>query len=271
MSTPLFKDSNMFGKHSFLSKSRTLSKEVLGDDLILWIDAKDSESLELDENSRVVKWNDKSGLENHLETQGLANTALFENESVKFVSAEKTGYMIPFSFPANCSFIVVSTVQQQNNANGSSLRPIISFSPHLRGFLGSPFDFTALREDREDNDRIAFWNQNGNNTQPFVNRSLNEIAIYNGQYSYQGNDIFFNVKVGKNLDDNTTDNQDRSFDAEGNGLMSLGFDYLHEISASGARYYQGYIHEVIMFSKVIEDRKLFEIKRILVKKWGIEL
>jgi len=219
-----------------------------GQPLAFWLDAKDGGSLTIDQNNRVFRWNDKSGTNRNTQQSTIVNRP-------RFVQSPNTG--IEFDGVAN--FLDIPNAHTMVSANFTIFVVERRNSSKAENyFLGG----TTINR-RNDNlvlgyaltnlSRFAFWANDVDASVPAFQNTLEPTRIWMFDKNSSGRQIFIN---------GTRANGDTN-------LASLQGWAGAAVGRYFTRYYQGVIHEVLIFNMSLSADRRQKMEGYLAHKWGL--
>jgi hypothetical protein len=221
----------------------------------LWLDATDSSSVTLNSTS-VTQWSDKSGNARHLTQSTLSNspnyTRVNSNYMIDFVRANKT-YLINASYSQIYTNFTLYMIIKRKAAPVDTERIFVaipvSYATDWNTQTG--FSFSSTIE-------LA---ANGSGTSFSDGSNLN-VTMYSILTSSNSANVY------KNAD--TTSVISRSLGLTGNSIGILLGSGTNSGINTVSEQFNGYIGEVILFTKVLTSSERQQIEGYLAFKWGLQ-
>ena len=219
-----------------------------GQPLVFWVDAKDGATLSIDQNNRVRDWKDKSG-QNQLVTQtSIVNRPIFRQEAFPGLEFDGTGTFLPIPNAAQLvsgNNFTVFVVEKRKSSKGSNY--------FLGGQVGARNSNLVLGYRYNNTVTLAFWANDIDVTVSNYQQSLEPVRVWAFEKSPTGRAIYMNGQRIK------TDN---------NMEVLSGWSGA-AIGRYGGDYYQGMIHEVLVFNPGLSLDRRQKIEGYLAHKWGV--
>jgi hypothetical protein len=221
-----------------------------GQPLHFWVDAADGGSLTIDQNNRVRNWGDKSGRNKALTQMSIANRPIYKKEA--FAGIE---------FDGTASFMEIPNAHQMVSMNFTIfvVERRKSSKPE-NYFLGG----TTINQ-RNQNlvlgyalnnlGRYAFWANDVDTNLQNYQMASEPIRIWTFVRSSTGRSIYINGDLVGN---------DRNIERLGSWAgASVGRYY--------TRFYQGVIHELMIYNTDLTTDRRQKLEGYLAHKWGVPM
>ena len=219
-----------------------------GQPLSFWLDAKDGGSLTIDQNNRVFRWNDKSGTNRNTQQSSIINRPTFVQGAQAGIEFDGQGNFldIPNAFPMVSGNFTVFVVERRKSSKSENyfLGGTTINSQNNNLVLG--YALTNLS-------RFAFWANDVDASVPSYQNTLEPTRIWMFEKSSSGRQIFVN---GTRANGDTNLATLRSWDGAAIGRYFT-------------RFYQGTIHEVLIFNISLSSDRRQKMEGYLAHKWGL--
>jgi hypothetical protein len=219
-----------------------------GQPLSFWLDAKDGGSLTIDQNNRVFRWNDKSGTNRNTTQSSIANRPTFRQEANPGIEFDGVGNFleIPNAYSMVTGNFTVFVVERRKSSKVENY------------FLGgttinSQNNNLVLGYALSNLSRFAFWANDVDASIPTYQNTLEPTRIWMFEKNSTGRQIFLN---------GTRANGDAN-------LSSLRGWTGAAVGRYYTRYYQGVIHEILIFNTSLTTDRRQKMEGYLAHKWGL--
>jgi hypothetical protein len=218
-----------------------------GQPLVFWLDAADPSSLTIDQNSRVRDWNDKSGRNNTVTQTSLLNRPMYKREAFYGVEFDGTGAFLPIpnaaQFVAGNNFTVF-VVEKRKSSKGNNF--------FLGGTVGARNNNLVLGYVIPNLIRFAFFANDVDGRVPNYQQSLEPTRVWAFEKTPTGRAIYLN---GERL------SSDNNMEVLQNWIGAA-------VGRFGGDYYQGILHEILIFNPGLASERRQKIEGYLAHKWG---
>ena len=217
-----------------------------GQPLQFWVDAKDGASLVIDQNNRVKSWNDKSGRNNTVTQNSIANRPVFKQEAFPGLefNGSDTFLPIPDAIRLVSGTFTVFVVERRKSSKGSNY--------FIGGTTGATNQNLILGYRANNVGTLAFFNNDIDAPLSNYQQSLEPIRIWTFEKTTTGRNIYvYGERVA------------------GDNKMAtiLGWNGA-SIGRFGNEFYQGMIYEVLIFNPVLSIDRRQKMEGYLAHKWG---
>ena len=215
--------------------------------LAFWVDAKDGQSLMIDQNNRVRNWGDKSGKGNDLVQFQIANRPVYKKEAqpgIEFDGNMKF-FGIPNAFRLVSQTFTIFVVERRKSSRSENY--------FLGGTVGSNNRNLVLGYRANNVATMAFWANDFDVRVPDFKNASEPTRIWTFEKLPLGRAMYIDgTRVGG--DNNTQYLQGW----EGAALGRY-----------GGSFYNGTIYEVMIFSQHLSLDRRLKIEGYLAHKWGL--
>jgi len=215
--------------------------------LTFWIDAKDGQSLTIDQNNRVRDWGDKSGKGNNLAQMFLANRPLYKKEAnpgIEFDGGSKF-FTIPNAFRMVNQTFSIFVVEKRKSSKTENY--------FLGGTVGGGNANLVLGYRFNQTPTFAFWGNDIDGYVPSYQNTSEPTRIWCFEKSPSGRVMYINGT--RNASDNN-----RAYLGGWEGAA---------LGRYGGTFYVGTIYEVMIFSQNLSLDRRLKIEGYLAHKWGL--
>ena len=219
-----------------------------GQPLSFWLDAKDGGSLTIDQNNRVFRWNDKSGTNRNLQQSSIINRPTYVQGAQAGIEFDGQGNFleIPNAFTmVSGNFTVFVVERRKSSKSVNYFLGGTTISQNVNLVLGYGNNDRTIRLAFHANDVVA--------AVPGYQNTLEPTRIWMFQRSSTGREIFLNG-TRANGDTNLATLRDWTGAAVGRYFT---------------RFYQGVIHEVLIFNISLSTDRRQKMEGYLAHKWGL--
>lgn len=219
-----------------------------GQPLAFWLDAKDGGSLTIDQNNKVFKWNDKSGTNRNTQQSSIINRPTYVQGAQAGIEFDGQGNFleIPNAYNMVSGNFTVFVVERRKSSKSENYfiggTTINSQNNNL--VLG--YALTNLA-------RFAFWANDVDANVSSYNNTLEPTRIWMFEKNATGRQLFMNGTKA-NGDTNLATLRDWTGAAIGRYYT---------------RFYQGTIHEVLIFNTSLSADRRQKMEGYLAHKWGL--
>lgn len=217
-----------------------------GQPLQFWLDAKDGGSLVIDQNNRVKSWNDKSGRNNTATQNSITNRPVYKQEAFPGLEFNGVDTFLPIPDAARMisGTFTVFVVERRKSSKGSNY--------FMGGTTGATNQNLVLGYRYNNVGTMAFFNNDVDIRLANYQQSLEPIRIWTFEKTPTGRNIYINgERVG----------------GDNNLATMLGWGGA-AIARFGNEFYQGMMHEVLVFNPVLSVDRRQKVEGYLAHKWG---
>lgn len=215
--------------------------------LHFWIDAKDGQSLTIDQNNRVRNWKDKSGRGNDLVQLTIANRPVYQREANPGIEFDGNGKFIeiPNAFRSlNQTFSIFVVEKRKSSKTENYFLGGNLFNSNSNLVLGYRTNNIAT---------LAFWANDLDAAVPLFQNASEPTRIWCFELSSTGRAMYINgTRVA---------NDGRTQYLQGWRGAALG--------RYGGSFYQGIVYEVMFFNQALSLDRRLKIEGYLAHKWGL--
>jgi hypothetical protein len=218
-----------------------------GQPLAFWLDAKDGGSLTIDQNNRVFRWNDKSGTNRNTTQSSIINRPTFRqgaNAGIEFDGAGNFLEIPNAQSMVSANFTIFVVERRRSNRGSNYFLGGTTMGPNRNLVLG-------YRENNQGT--MAFWGNDFNVAVPAFQGSLEPTRIWMFEKNSTGRELYIN---------GTRAGGDRN-------LSSLLGWTGAAVGRYGNVYYQGVLHEILIFNTSLTTDRRQKMEGYLAHKWGL--
>jgi hypothetical protein len=238
---------------------------------MLWLDAKDSNSLVLDANSRVITWYDKSGFRNDLSSIVVSGITrpIYSNETVTFNSNRMD---IRNPAQASSNFIMYPGLTNNDHTFIALHKPLTVTGSNVGN--ASLFDFSVLGSPTCNVTFPAMggttprgWTWSGNAALSKTGSTLVENSVETDYNIISASISSLRQVIYKN---GIIQN-----DLRGQSISTFAFNTTISVSAIGrfgknnSSYYQGDVKELFVFDRALTRYEINRVESYLATKWNL--
>lgn len=216
--------------------------------LVFWLDANDGGSLQIDQNNRVRSWNDKSPRRNNTLQSNLDSRPTYVRGAFAGISFDGSSQFLPIpnAFNMVSGNFTIFVVESRKSSKAPNY--------FLGGLTFAQRNRNLVLGYRSNNvGTLAFWGNDINGNVPNYQGSLEPTRLWTFEKNFFGRQMFVNG-FGIASDSNKETLQ--------------GWD-----GAAIGRYYnlfyQGLIHEVLIFNRNLSAQQRHRVEGYLAHKWGL--
>ena len=221
-----------------------------GQPCVFWLDANDGGTLTIDQNNRVRSWGDKSGRNNTVTQTSIVNRPTYRREAFPGLEFNGSDSFLPidngFDLVRGNNF-TVCVVEKRKSSKGNNF--------FLGGLQGGRNNNLVLGYIVNNAIRFAFFSNDVDGNVSNYQGTLEPIRIWVFEKTPTGRTIYLN---GQRL--NGDNNTETLVGWPGSALGRF-----------GGIYYEGMIHEVLIFNPGLDIGRRQKIEGYLAHKWGIPM
>jgi hypothetical protein len=216
--------------------------------LVFWLDANDGGSLQIDQNNRVRSWNDKSPRRNNTLQTNLESRPIYRKEAFAGIEFNGTSSFLPIPNGYNLvqgNSFTVCVVEKRKSSKGNNF--------FLGGLEGGRNNNLVLGYIANNAIRFAFFSNDVDGNVPNFQASLEPVRVWVFEKTPTGRNIYLN---GQRLN------------GDSNREILVGWPGA-ALGRFGGIFYEGILHEVLVFNPGLDSGRRERIEGYLAHKWGL--
>lgn len=246
--------------------SRETSPPKFSSNCLVWYDGADSASVTVDASANVTQWNDKSGNDYHLTSIGSKHPTYSSHwtngRGALNFTRDDFQYLTFSALPIRGSMTFFVVAQMSSGGSNDGTSSLISIDGHGDNTSNRIYEISCY---------------NGDSVLKFNDQNVGSSTVFGAALSPGLNSPYLSLMVrnksnetlGAQLNEQALQESSHIGSAGNTTAATTSTIYVGMQKAKNARYHYGYIGEIIIYNKILNDLETTAIRNYLMEKWGL--